>query len=236
MKKLSICVVAFAISLAGFTAFAQEKTSTQSAADQDAGKLSKDGYAAIRDVSLARLAIFNGDPARAKTYTHEAQTALEKAKTDDTAFTKSESDLKAPAGTTQRGSGGTASTTPTTWIPVDGSMTLGEDYIDTPEKTAGVAKANEQLKKGAHKQAMETLKLANVDVSFVMEVAPFDKTTAGIEKAAKLIDAGKYYEANQALKGVEDGYRFDVTDVDATPKKAASKTSKPSTATASANR
>jgi hypothetical protein len=45
---------------------------------------------------------------------------------------------------------------------VDGSLTLGEDYIETPEKSAGVAKANEMLKKGEHKKAMETLKLGPV--------------------------------------------------------------------------
>jgi hypothetical protein len=160
--------------LLGLTAFAQEEPSTQTAADRDTGKLSKDGYKAMRDVSLARLAIFNGQPAEAKTYTNEAETALEKAKTEDTAFTKAESDLKAPSGMAQRGSGATAGTTPTIWIPVDGSLTLGEDYIEIPEKSAGVAKANELLKKGEHKQAMDTLKLANIDVSFVMEVAPLD--------------------------------------------------------------
>ena len=136
----------------------------------------------------------------------------------------------APAGTTQRGSSAAASTTPKTWIPVDGSMTLGEDYVDTPEKSSSVAKAKEQFKKGDHKHAMETLKLANIDVSFVLEVAPLDKTLTGIKKAAQLIDTGKYYEANQALKGVEDGFRLDVTDVDSAPKGAANKTPKAATA------
>jgi hypothetical protein len=35
---------------------------------------------------------------------------------------------------------------------------------------------------------------------------------------------------------VEDGFRFDVTDVDATPKTAANKTSKPATTSTSANK
>ena len=119
---------------------------------------------------------------------------------------------------------------------MDGSLTLGEDYTETPKKSAGVAKANELLKKGEHKQAMDTLKLANIDVSFVMEVAPLDKTTSGIKEASRLIEAGKYYEANQALKGVEDGFRFDVTDVDSTPKKTVGEVSKRATTTASAKK
>jgi hypothetical protein len=101
---------------------------------------------------------------------------------------------------------------------VDGSLTLSEDYVDTPEKSAGLAKANKPFNEGDHKHGMETLKLANVDVSFVSEVAPVDQTMAGIRMADQLIEAGKYYEANQALKAVEDGYRFDVTDVDSGPK------------------
>ena len=162
MNKISTCAFALAMALIGLAAFAQNKPTAQTAADRDMGKLSKDGYKAMRDVSLARLAIFNGQPAEAKTYTNEAETALEKAKTDETAFTKAESDLKAPSGMVQHGSGATASATPTVWIPVDGSLTLGEDYIETPEKSAGVAKANEMLKEGEHKKAMETLKLGPV--------------------------------------------------------------------------
>lgn len=236
MNKIKMFAIVFAIASVGLTAFAQDKPSTQTTVDRDGGKLSKDGYMAIRDVSMARLAIFNGQPAQAKTYIDEAQATLERAKTDDTVFTKAESELKAPAGMKQPGPDAAANTTPTTWIPVDGSITLGEDYVDTPEKSAGVAKANEQLKRGEHKNAMETLKLANVDVSFVMEVAPLDKTMAGVKNAAQLINAGKYYEANQALKGVEDGFRFDVTDVDGTPHKAANNNSKSATTLASAKK
>jgi soluble cytochrome b562 len=112
-------------------------------------------------------------------------------------------------------------------------MTLGEDYTATPEKSAGVSKANEQLKKGDHEKAMETLKLANVDVSFVTEVAPLEKTTSGIDQAVHLLNEGKYYEANQALKSVEDGFRFDVTDIDSAPKSASNKVAPPASASAS---
>mgnify|MGYP001791965325 CR=1 FL=1 len=73
---------------------------------------------------------------------------------------------------------------------------------------------------------METLKLSEINVSFVMEVAPLDKTISGIDQAAQLIDSGKYYEGNQALKGVEDGLRFDVADVNSSPKKASDSSSK----------
>jgi len=44
---------------------------------------------------------------------------------------------------------------------------------------------------------METLKLSEINVAFVMEVAPLDKTISGIDTAAQLIDSGKYYEGTK---------------------------------------
>ena len=211
---------------AGSAATANQPTAATQKVDNELGKLSADGRKAFQDVRLARLAIFDGQTDQAKKYVDEAKASITKAKTDDAIFMKAEASLKPPAGVTQR----TAtqadkpmqSTTPTAWLPVDGGLTLGEDFVATPAKAAGVAKANDQLKKGDHKQAMETLKLAEINVALVMEVAPLDKTISGIDTAAQLIDSGKYYEGNQALKGVEDGVRYDVADANSDPGKASS--------------
>jgi len=221
-----LTTAAFSAEQSGKTSGVDTKPSAATQADnQDFRKLSTDGLKAFRDVHLARLAIFDGQPDQAKKYVDEARAAIGKAKTDDTAYMKDEASLKPPAGmsqkTAQAGTDNSApSKTPTAWLPVDGGLTLGEDFVATPTKAAGVAKANEQLKKGDKKQAMETLKLSEVNVAFVMEVAPLDKTVSGIDSAAQLVDSGKYYEGNQALKGIEDGLRFDVADVNGTPKTA----------------
>jgi hypothetical protein len=241
MKSLAVALATTAI-LGSCAALAAEQpnsgqattTNQPTAATQNTnkelGKLSADGRKAFQEVRLARLAIFDGRADQAKKYVDEAKASIAKAKTDDTAFMKAEASLKPPAGVAQR----TAtqddkpmqSTTPAAWLPVNGGLTLGEDFVATPAKAAGVAKANEQLKKGDHKQAMETLTLAEIDVAFVMEVAPLDKTISGIDTAAQLINSGKYYEGNQALKGVEDGIRFDVADVSSGPEKASSTSDK----------
>jgi len=239
MKSLAVALATTAI-LGSGAALAAEQTNggstagaTQPAAvtkntDKELGKLSADGRKAFQDVRLARLAIFDGQTDQARKYADEAKSSIAKAKADDTAFMKTEASLKPPAGMSQRiatqvaGDKPTQSTAPTTWLPVDGGLTLGEDFVATPAKAAGVAKANDQLKKGDHKQAMETLKLSEINVALVMEVAPLDKTISGINNAAQLIDSGKYYEGNQALKGVEDGVRFDVADVNSGPEKASS--------------
>jgi YfdX protein len=217
---------------AGSAAGATQPMAATQNANKELGKLSADGRKAFQEVRLARLAIFDGQTDQAKKYADEAKASITKAKTDDTAFMKAEAALKPPAGVSQRsategaGDKPMQSTTPTAWLPVDGGLTLGEDFVATPAKAAGVAKANDQLKKGDHKQAMETLKLAEINVALVMEVAPLDKTISAIDTAAQLIDSGKYYEGNQALKGVEEGIRYDVADANSGPEKASSTSDK----------
>jgi hypothetical protein len=232
MTKSRIWVAAvMAATLAGGTAFAADSTNSSNAAantndtaannpaaNKDFGKLSKDGFAALRDIRLTRLAIFDGDTTQAKQDIDNASASLQKAQTDDSVYTKAEADLKTPSGMTQQNkSGESASTTPIKWLPVDGAFALGEDYVATPEKTKAVSSADAQMKQGKHDQAMDTLKLAHVNVVFDVEVAPLEKTIAGVDKAKELIDNGQYFEANQALKSVENGMRYDVQDFIAVP-------------------
>jgi hypothetical protein len=217
----------FAVALLAATAissavFAADQAADQSVEDHDFTKLSTDGLKAFQDVRLARVAIFDGLTKQAKTYVDDAKTEIAKAKTDNTAFTKAESDLKTPAAMAKPAADKAApSTTPIAWIPVDGSLTLDEDYTATPDKAKGVAAANEKLKKGQSKEAMEALKLAQINAIFVTALAPMESTITGIDKAAQLVDSGQYYQANQALKGVEDGIRFDAIDMTDAPKGAA---------------
>ncbi|KAB1079131.1 YfdX family protein [Methylobacterium soli] len=213
-----------------------QETAAQKAADRDVGKLSKDGAQAFRDLHLARIAIFGADPSQAKTLIGKAQAALDKAKTDETVFLKAEADLHPPATTGTASSDKAAAakgdtskgdtskgdmTKPVAWLPVDGQLLLGEDFVATPAKASAVADANKSLAKGDRKGALEKLKLAHVDVNFTLAVLPLAKTTADVDQAAKLIDASKYYEANAVLKQAEDGMRFDMIDVIALPQKAA---------------
>jgi hypothetical protein len=227
MNKKRIWTAALiSATLAGGTAFAADQTNTanaantpaaNSAANKDFGKLSQDGFNALRDIRLTRLAIFDGNTDQAKQDISQAANSLQKAQNDESVYTKAEADLKTPAGMSQQGKQGD-SATPIKWLPVDGAFALGEDYLATPEKTKAVTSADSQIKQGNHAQAMDTLKLAHVNIVFDVEVAPLDKTLAGVDKAKQLIDNGQYFEANQQLKQVETGMRFDVQDFLATPK------------------
>jgi len=220
-------LAALAVTLGSNSALAADASSAapaqgQSTASKDFGKLSTDGAKAFRDLRMARVAIFDGQIDKAKGFAQNAQTDFNKAKTDDTIFTKAEADLKPGPGMKQAAATDEKpNTSAVAWIPVDGQMVLGEDYVATPEKAASVDKANTQIAKGNKTEALETLKIADIDVYFVEDVAPLDTTIGGVDKAVQLISDGHYYEANQALKAVEDGMRVDSDVLTLTPDKVA---------------
>lgn len=193
-------------------------TAQQKDAANDLRKLSTDGANAFRDMHRARVAIFDADPAAAKKLIASAREALAKARTDSTAFQKAEADLKMPNGLKKETA--PVASQPVAWLPIDGQLTLDEDFVATPAKAAAVAEANKSLEKGNRAEALEKLRLADVKVMFAMAVAPLDKTVADIDQAAKLMDEGKYYEANALMKKAEEGVRYDVVLATAQPAKA----------------
>jgi hypothetical protein len=202
----------------------------------DVAKVSDQGALAFRDIHLARRAIYSADPATAKKKIDEAVQALSKARTDAAILEKAEADLKPPKGAPASASGTAPSTEKIKWLPFDGTMAVADDFVATPEKAKAVAEANGHLAKGEKKAALEKLKLARIDLVFTTALAPLDKTIAGVNEAKTDIDQGKYYEANAALRKVEDSVRYDTTSVIATPegKKAASPTTDESAPAATA--
>ena len=228
----------------------QRATPQQPAADKDFGKVSADGFRAFQDMTLTRIAIFDGRVDDAKKFVNEADTALGKAKTDDTVFTKAEAELKPPASAAEPANKTIAPTTnsvsgvapatnsvsgaapagdnqtdqmkkPIAWLPVDGAITINEDFTANPAKKAAVADANKSLKSGDRKAAMEKLKLADLNVDVAVAVIPLEQTITSVRQATDLINNGKYYEASQVLRQAQDNQRFDATDLSGTPSKPA---------------
>jgi hypothetical protein len=214
------------------------QTAQQTAVDKDVGKLSADGASALQDVRLTRIAIFDGRVDDAKKYVNLADSTLAKARTDEAVFTKAEADLKPPAGKDTHASATVGASTqankptdskstdnkpadqlkkPIAWLPVDGALTINEDFAVNPAKKAAVAEANKSLKGGDRHGAIEKLKLADMNIDVTMIVVPLEQTINDVHQAAGLINDGKYYEASQMLRDVQDGERFDVTSVTAKP-------------------
>ena len=179
------------------------------AADKDFGKVSSDASNGFQDIELTRIAIFNGRTAEAKEFVEKADQDFVKAKADDTVFLKAESELKQ----TKAGPVTADEKTPVAWVPVEASVTINEDYTESPAKTAAVADANKSLKGGDRKGALDKLKLADMSIDLALAVVPVDATITSVHKASGLISDGKYYEASQVLRLAQEQERFDVTTV-----------------------
>jgi hypothetical protein len=202
----------------------QKPTPQQIAADKDFGKLSAEGSAAFQDLSLARLAIYDGRVDEAKKFVKRAETAFNNAKTDETVYNKAESELKPPVDKVAAANKSAAPAepadakeaaklkTPIAWLPVDGSIVIDDDYKPSASKTEAVADANKSLKGGDRKEAVEKLKLADIKVVIVVAVLPVEQTIDKVNQAGALINEGKYYEASQELRQAQAGERFDVVD------------------------
>jgi hypothetical protein len=169
-------------------------------------KLSEEGFVALRAVRGARIAIFNGDPAAAKTMVNDAVKLVGQA----------EKSAKDYVGRSNQS--GASGANPEEWIPVDGSITLGEDFTMTDKKKVGIAKAHELLTKGKTSEAVAKLKETDIDVSYARVMLPLNVAAQRLEKAQSLLNDGKYYEANLALKGVEESAVVDTVALIDVPK------------------
>jgi hypothetical protein len=198
-------------------------TAQQTAADKDYGKLSVDASGGFQDLSLTRIAIYEGNVEAAKKFINLADAAFGKAKTDETVFTKAEADLTPPAGKKPAPAASDKPAdqmkTPIAWLPVDGEIAIDENFTANPAKKAAVADANKSLQGGDRKAAIDRLKLANVSVDVTLAVMPLEQTIASVQSAASLINDGKYYEASQVVRQAQDKERFDVTLLSGAPPK-----------------
>ena len=150
-----------------------------------AERISEQGLYAMRDVQVARLALFHGDPEKAKELTNEASALLSDDSTEWAKFAKP---------------GKKTNVNDDQYIVINASVGISESYVATPEKEAAIKIANEK---------MEELRLAGVGVMENQYLMPLKQTRNALADAQKLLDKKQYYEANLALKGAEDGIIVD---------------------------
>ncbi|HEX4144615.1 MAG TPA: YfdX family protein [Pirellulales bacterium] len=179
---------------------------------QDLMKVSDDGYSALREIHLARIAIFNGDTKAADQMLDKAKKDLDEAGKDAQTFA---ADAKA-ANAGKKGEEKSASDK-MDLIPIDGEIAVADTFVASNEKNKHIEKANEHLKSGRSKEAIEELKLGEVDVVFTRVLLPLEATKKRVADAEKLVNDHKYYEANLALKAAEDGIVIDAVDLMGTP-------------------
>jgi cellobiose-specific phosphotransferase system component IIA len=162
-------------------------------ADQEMVKVSEDAMLSMRDVHSARLAIFNGQTELARTSVDAAVTRINAAVREGEQYAL---DVKDPKSEDW-------------YVPFDASFTVMDVFEPTNTNTKAqdqdhIAKANQHLNKGEQKQAMEELKLGETDTAVSAGLVPVKFAQEQIAEAARLVSDGKYYEANLALKSVDD--------------------------------
>ncbi|KID01909.2 YfdX family protein [Hafnia alvei] len=157
---------------------------------KEVAKVAQQGFNAMRDVQYARVSLFRGYPDVAQKLADQAQTLLSDDSTNWKDFIKA--DKKTPL-------------TGDNYVVINASISLAEDFVATPEKQKAIDSANAKFKKGDHKGAMEELRLAGVGVTETQYLMPLKQTQRAVKKAQQLLKEGKYYEANLALKGAEEG-------------------------------
>ena len=181
--------------------------------------VSNDGFKAERDIGSARIAIFQGNPDAAKTLVKDAQADLK------TVVQQAPKDFPNGAPTADGKGAGNADV-----IPIDGQMVVADNMVLTPDKAAKVKEANAHLKSGDTGRALDTLRQGAIDVAFTRVLMPVKATDAHVDTAASLLDQGKYYEANLALKAAQDLLQTDTVAFGDTPAQAAEATGMPAAA------
>jgi hypothetical protein len=180
---------------------------------QDITKFSQDGNDAIREINSARLAIFNGDPKLASDMITKAQSSVAKAEKEAPTFT-----VKITTSVAGKKLGAESQTDKAEMVPVDGELVFADDFVPTPEKQEHVRKANEHLKNGKTKDALEELRLGEIELSYNRVWMPLASASRRIAKAEKFMEEQKYYEASLALKAIVDSLSRDSVSVIDVPK------------------
>lgn len=192
MKRLLTAAMIVSTLAAVPSLAAAEEAAAVAIAHQQAAetlKISQQGFTAVQDVRMARLAIFQGVPEHAVKLSDAAAKLLADDSADWKAFSRIDKN---------------AALIGDQYIAIEGTIGISENFIATPEKQEAIKKANEQLTKGDQKGAIETLRLADIAVTQKLYLLPLKHAQKAISDAQKLLGEKKYYEANLALKAVED--------------------------------
>ncbi len=175
---------------------------SEQATEKELIKVSEDAAITMHNVRGARLSIFNGQPGQALTYVDAAVARAAAAVADAEKYAV---DANVPE-------------KDDAYVPYDASLTVLDTFEPSKAKLQHIAKANEHLHRGEKQEAMEVLKLGEVDVAVTARLVPVKLAKKHIDAAAKLVGEGKYYEANLVLKSVEDATIIETFAIDAVPK------------------
>lgn len=175
-------------------------------------KFSQAGHDAFASIRKARTDLFNGQTDAATTEMKAAQMSLIAAKAEAPSFaTTTQTKVMGKVVGTQK------DLFKADAVPVGGDLVLADNFQLSEQHRPVMAKANEQLAKGNKKAAVEVLKQGNVDVSYSRQWLPLASAEKNLDKAITLASSKHYYEANLALKAIEDTVQTDIVSFDTAP-------------------
>lgn len=178
-------------------------------------KYSKEGHIALRDIEAARLAIFSSHLKTAADLIDQAKADLAKAAQDTGAADRPTGSNSASSANASSGS----APKQLAMVPVDGQLTVADDFVATPEKQQHIDNANKSLKSGNHEEALKELRLGEIAVVYNRLWMPVARAERHLDQATDLMNEQKYYEANLALKAIGDSLTVESIALTDTPKK-----------------
>ncbi len=157
---------------------------------------------AVSQTHAARLALFENDIAGARTYIDGAFNALSAAENDLGERMIADFDM---VGSEPE------------YLPFDMSMKLTENFSATEENKLALQRAYGLFETAEPDDAIEVLKIAEIDVQVSTAMLPTAETMQHLTTAQDLLNAGKYFETNLELKAITDSIIVRSFSIDAIP-------------------
>lgn len=175
-------------------------------------KYSQAGRDAFDNIRMARFDLFNGHTDAAMKEMKAAQMSLITAKAEAPTF-----DIRTRTQMMGKVVGTDHDTITADAVPVGGDLILADDFQVSERHQPTLAKARAHLAKGDKKAAVEVLKQGDIDVSYNRQWLPLARAEQQLDQAITLSTSKHYYDANLALKAIEDGVQVDTVSFDVPP-------------------
>lgn len=208
MPRLKPATLALAamMSTAAITAYAAVDATPSYQTQTEMLKIADEALGAVTDAHAARLALFDNNLEAAKDKLADARAVFVDAEKELNDFTIG--DTEDPSSAAK-------------FLPFNLSMALSEDFQSTPETAEALEKAQGLIQSGSTDDAIDVLRLASIDVDISAAMLPVEGASEQLQKAQDLLDDGKYFEANLALKEMEDSVVVRTYSLDMIPQQGA---------------
>lgn len=157
----------------------------EQAAKPVALKTSTEALSAMSAIHDARLALFDGDTDGAKTL---VKTALEAFQGDMGSYLIKDAEESAEDAY---------------YLPIESAMRVSKSFVLTDEHNPALQAAGTHMTSGDQKSALQVLIDARIDVQMQAAMLPAAETVAHLKDADNAMSTGKFYDANLALKSIE---------------------------------